>query len=80
MEWISVNDKLPDKEGKYLVYETWPYGDGFISIATWTPKYRGTERYYKNKAIWYNYDSEYGDFEVDGITHWMPLPEPPIND
>lgn len=22
-------------------------------------------------------DSEYGDFEKTGITHWMPLPDPP---
>lgn len=24
-EWISVKDKLPEKEGKYLTYDKWGY-------------------------------------------------------
>ena len=76
MEWIRVKDSLPDRDGKYLVYETHPYG-GFERIAYWTSKYDGFEEHLEGKAIWFDYDSEYGDFEIDGITHWMPLPEEP---
>ena len=35
------------------------------------------ERMPKKRAIWCNYDSEYGDYECKGVTHWMPLSEPP---
>ena len=76
MEWISVKDRLPDNKGRYLVYEVWTYGN-IIETVSWTPKYNGFEEHLKGKAIWYNYDSEYGDFEVGDVTHWMPLPEPP---
>ena len=74
--WISVEERLPDKNGQYLVYTKWTYGS-FIRLCCWTPKYNGFEEHLKGRAIWYVYDSEYGDYECKDITHWMPLPEPP---
>ncbi|MBR5878416.1 MAG: DUF551 domain-containing protein [Akkermansia sp.] len=74
--WISVEERLPEKEGQYLVYTKWTYGN-FIRLCNWTPKYNGWEEHLNGRAIWYNYDSEYGDYESKDITHWMPLPEPP---
>lgn len=75
-KWISVKDRLPDEDGSYLVTECvgniW-----FTSVARYTHKYNGLEVHLIDKAIWYDFDSEYGDFEKVGITHWMPLPEPP---
>ena len=74
--WISVEERLPDKNGQYLVQTKWTYGS-FIRLCCWTPKYNGFEEHLKGRAIWYVYDSEYGDYECKDITHWMPLPEPP---
>ena len=76
MEWISVEDRLPDKDGKYIVYQEWLYGNK-IEITYWTCNYNGFEEHLKGKSMWYNYDSEWGDYEMDDITHWMPLPENP---
>ena len=75
--WIPVEERLPEKSGQYLTYETWGYGCA-IDTSYWTNSYRDkneVEMY--GRALWYRYDSEYGDYEVNRITHWMPLPEPP---
>lgn len=76
MEWISVKDRLPEENGRYLVYKVCSYGN-YIDIARWTSNYEGFEEHLNDKAIWYKYDSEFGDYEIDGITHWMSLPESP---
>lgn len=72
--WISVEERLPDKEGKYLVtaydgitpdvlyfYKRYPYCNKGIRT---------------DRPVWCACD-QYGDFEEDSVTHWMPLPEPP---
>lgn len=75
-EWISVKDRLPEADGRYLVV-TSVCGVPFRDVANYTHKYAGFEEHLWGKAMWYDYDGEYGDFEKTGITHWMPLPEPP---
>ena len=62
-EWISVKDRLPEKDGYYLVVTY-----GVISI----------EEFSKEKLAWLGYDWDNAEvYEMIGITHWMPLPEPP---
>lgn len=63
MEWISVEDRLPDTCGDFLV---------------WMPK--------SNHIAWAFLNSDkrwaasgFNNFYA-GVTHWMPLPEPPEND
>lgn len=76
-KWISVAERLPEKSGQYLTYETWVYGRA-IYTSYWTNSYQDkSEVEMYGRALWYRYDSEYGDYEVNRITHWMPLPEPP---
>ncbi len=60
--WISVKDKLPDKQGVYLVAFKPPFPK--VTIAWWATTEFG----------WY--DLEY-NFYTDGISHWMPLPPMP---
>ena len=64
MEWIDVKDKLPDKDGKYLVC-TKSFLGRFIRIISYTLNYESPfDEYLQGRAIWYNYDGEAGDYEV----------------
>lgn len=74
--WISVEERLPEESGRYLVLEKC-FGYIVARLASWTHYYDGGEEDFRGRSLWYDYDSEYGDFEVRDITHWMPLPEPP---
>jgi len=61
-DWISVKDRLPEKNGRYLCrYEEEIYG-GFF-------RYTDFGRYDSDM-------SENGGFGAK-VTYWMPLPEPP---
>ena len=59
--WISVNDRLPDKAGSYLVI-------GKSGGATVTRWYMPSEFYPKG---------HFGGNSADYIRYWMPRPEPP---
>ena len=63
--WKSVKNELPRENGRVLVYiKSKEMGKPFIGIA------------------WYDKEStEWGlvmQGWADSITHWMPLPEPPV--
>ena len=78
-EWISVKNRLPEEDGKYLVFEQ-NNGRTNTSILRFAKDARKVDRYdFKSrwKNAWYEYDSEWGHYTVDSVTHWMPLPEPP---
>lgn len=67
--WIPVTERLPDKDGTYLVRTT----TGAVTTArfyvgkTYPPThYRPTE--YHSPTKWQSNRN---------VTHWMPLPEPP---
>ena len=78
-EWISVKDRLPDKDGHYLVHKDL-WGDRYVATVWFAKDGRKVSRYdFENrwKNVWYDYDSEYGNVILDNVTHWMPLPQPP---
>ena len=78
-EWISVKDRLPEEDGKYLVFEQ-NNGRTNTSILRFAKDARKVDRYdFKSRweNAWYEYDSEWGHYTVDSVTHWMPIPEPP---
>ena len=76
--WIPVTERLPEKNGAFLVYvnarNKW---GGYIKTIEFARCYEGFEDHMQGKQVWYDYDSECGDYEVRDVTHWMPLPEPP---
>lgn len=80
-EWISVKDRLPDKDGKYLVVHTNVLGTEFyISTMKFALNIKKVDKYdFAGHARpgWYDYDSTWGYHEWDNITHWTPLPELP---
>ena len=63
--WISVEDRLPIENGKYLVireYSAWERSLRDISIEFYSTEFEG----------WF-----FDGTKLLGVTHWMPLPEPP---
>ena len=67
-KWISVKDRLPEKDGEYLVR----FADKGLSNVEYESKFESFG--YWLSIMW----DEYADwFPYVGITHWMPLPEPP---
>lgn len=64
MEWISVKDKMPKScQWVLVVYKSSIWQCLKIEIA-----------YFRCKN-WYTTEARYS--ELEGVTHWMPLPEPP---
>ena len=78
-EWISVNDRLPEKDGAYLtVINLFGYHSS-INVHYFAKDGEAVDEYNLagEKDVWYFYDSEYGYVSTDSVTHWMPLPELP---
>ena len=78
-EWISVKDRLPEKDGYYLVFEKHTYGT-YTAVLRFAKDARKVDKYDFHrgwKNVWYRYDSEWGHITIDSVTHWMPLPQPP---
>lgn len=65
-EWISVKDRLPDRTCKCLLimYRT-------IELGYYNAKEKRFE--IPNDCAFDGWP-----IPVDGVTHWMPLPEPPV--
>ena len=78
-KWISVDDRLPERDGAYLV--TTNGVSGLQNVKTrWFAKDGEMVDAYDlagQKDVWYLYDSECGYVSIKTVTHWMPLPEPP---
>ena len=62
-EWISVDDRLPQENGRYLT-----------ANKRWDDKINVFDLWFDG-GFWYvDRDDVVFDFEV---THWMPMPNPP---
>lgn len=72
MEWISVEDRLPEPDsGEVLVWLT----GGRCAFDEWhmhreDPTGMSTTHVLEMGLMW-------RDYEFEDITHWMPLPAPP---
>ena len=64
-KWISVKDRLPEHDGRYLCnVKSFSFkGSFYITML----------KYDKGGFI-------EGRIYTDDVTHWMPLPEPPISE
>ena len=72
-EWISVNHRLPETDGIYIVCDRrlngypWIHPVGFRKVSSSWCELHGVY-----------YDDGYGRYsDQDKFTHWMPMPEPP---
>ena len=62
-EWISVEERLPEKDGKYLVYDLGQHR-GISAEEIRIAHFKHGDRYHD--YMWKNH-----------FSHWMPLPEAP---
>ena len=70
-EWISVDDRLPEKSGLYITF-------GCTAVPVrWLHNF---DKDMGKFGVWWDYDTDgkkhprYRFIEAEDITHWMPLP------
>ena len=68
--WIPVTERLPDKSGNYLT----AFADGTAMAVNEFMHPRGWLTEEGRKA------NPNGKWYWGGVTHWMPLPEPPLSE
>lgn len=76
--WIPVSERLPEKNGKYLVTVSSFCGlPQHIEVLSFAMDLHRIDKYDfpEHKCGFYEYDSEWGYLEVDDVLAWMPLPE-----
>jgi hypothetical protein len=61
MNWISVKDRLPENGQRVICYNR------FIEIKNYDSVFYDGDIHWTGAPIG----------ELTGVTHWMPLPEPP---
>ena len=78
-EWISVEDRLPEKDGSYLVVSNYFGNHQRINVRSFAKAGETVSEYdlAGEKNVWYRYDIECGYLSINSITHWMPLPQLP---
>ena len=78
-EWISVKDRLPEKDGSYLVVSNYFGNHQSINVRSFAKAGETVSEYdlAGEKNVWYRYDIECGYLSINSITHWMPLPQLP---
>ena len=60
-EWISVEERLPEENGYYLIYTKY----GYIEVE----RYKTWDDDDLDGGYWWEFEG--------CVTHWMPLPEAP---
>ena len=78
-EWVSVDDRLPENDGSYLVTMNSFGGRKYIGVRWFAKDGEAVNEYELagQENVWYYHDSEWGYISIDSVTHWMPLPQLP---
>lgn len=79
--WIPVTERLPEKTGTYLAWMKWDPTEADEEPSAYPVLYDADaegfgwwKSYYDGETLgWAGEDF----VRYEGITHWMPLPEPP---
>ena len=74
--WIPVSERLPDDRKRCLV----TFEAEHVDIMYYAQDLYRVDKYdfcdKKDKAGWYDYDSEWGYHSRDDVIAWLPLPGP----
>ena len=77
VQWINVNDKLPENDGQYLVVYTF-FDYRAMGVVRFSHNLHEIDEYiFESRPGWYEPDDEVGYFERTTVTHWAKLPEFP---
>lgn len=76
--WVSTMDALPEVKGKFLCIVRSPLGVRY-DLLSFAPNLSKVDDNFGDDDYpgFYYFDREWGNTEVLGVTHWMPLPEKP---
>lgn len=83
--WIPYSERLPEEDGEYII--TRNLSNSYVNrdlgvhveIVSFAQDLSSVNQFDFvdiKRPGWYDYDSEYGFYEIDGVIAWMPLPEP----
>jgi hypothetical protein len=74
-----VAERLPEDLHKVLCFKKSNYGAYAMAanFAKCLEEFCDTDFQGVKHGGFIDYDSEYGYYELNDITHWMPLPKPP---
>ena len=78
IQWIPVKDRLPDSDVAVLAVcmdDITNYGHPYAYEEAVILAFYSSGRWWDE--IWPEKNKE--DNEIEGVTHWMPLPAPPEN-
>lgn len=81
MVWHDAKTDPPTEGGRYLCIQLCfldkhPYCD-ILSYSKNLSKLDSSDFRGQKRPGWYTYDGEWGYFEEEHVTHWMPLPDLP---
>jgi hypothetical protein len=63
-EWISVDERLPERNEIVLTTDR-----GVVTLGSYNTMF----------LEWWTFQVDWMAYSAD-VTHWMPLPEPPVKD
>lgn len=76
--WIPCSERLPENKERVLVTCKCSHGLKTSILRYAKDLYKVDVIAFEDKrgeGGWYDYDSEYGYYNITGITAWMPLPD-----
>lgn len=83
--WHDAKTDPPTQSGEYLCcYKSYvPNVTYKMQVHSYALRLRDIDKYDfegTKRGGWYDYDGEYGYYEITRITHWRYLPEPPLSE
>ena len=83
MQWYDAKTNPPIKDGVYLCVNDFWHGKmkPRCEVLQYAKSLASVDAYDfsdEDRPGWYYYSGEYGYCEVESVTHWMPLPECPV--
>lgn len=77
--WIPCSERLPKEDGEYLITLRWGDYPNSVETLLFTNDLSSVDRVGyagEKRPGWYEYDSDYGCYEIDNVIAWMPRPKP----